>query len=165
MLQTNPRSTATTARGHLASCTGHAKASHWHFEFCGPLRDFRKVLSIGWSCSCEKQPLKEVWTGAQVGWSGVSESPAWAIGVSQVDEDSDMASSCAYRLCGGRAQRKNNGTCQHFFLGESWHSSPHPKARQFSVFPYVPSIFWAAVLRGSVSKWVWVHPAAWCYYQ
>ena len=48
---------------------------------------------------------------------------------SQAEGDSDVVPACADR---GRAQERNNGLCQHFCIGQSFPSSPHLEARQFS---------------------------------
>ena len=43
-----------------------------------------------------------------------------------------------FRLCGGRAQNRNNGLCHHDCLGESCHGNFHPGGRQFSYLLYIP---------------------------
>ena len=55
---------------------------------------------------------------------------------SQVDGDSDLVSTCW--LCGRRAQKRNNGLCQHLYLGESCPSNSHPDnsvSPQMSLLP------------------------------
>ena len=44
-------------------------------------------------------------------------------------------------LCWGRAQKRNSGLCEHFFLGESCPLSSLPDAGQFSSSPYVSDTF------------------------
>ena len=56
--------------------------------------------------------------------------------VSQVDGDSAMAP--ALWLCVGRAQKRNNGLCQHFCLGENCSFSSGTNARQLTSSLYVP---------------------------
>ena len=59
-----------------------------------------------------EKALEIAWVGPQVGWGVVSGNhQGKANGVSQVEEDSDMAPTC--QLCGAES------LCQHFCLGES----------------------------------------------
>ena len=111
------------------------EASHYSFGVCGSLRNFRKFHSTKQS------------------WMLVSNSHHKRLGlvcklggveyiVSYIDRYSDMA--CICMVGEGRAQQKNNGFFQHFCLGESCLSSPHPEARQLSSSPYIPGNFSAA---------------------
>lgn len=55
-----------------------------------------------------------------IGWALVSENHGWGQSpVSQVSGESDLVPTCAYGLCWGRAQARNNGACGHFSSRES----------------------------------------------
>ena len=69
---------------------------------------------------------------------GLEESQSMMNGISYVYGDSDMVLTCQF--CVGRAQKKNNGLCQHFYLGKNCPLSSHLDAREFSSFPYVPGV-------------------------
>ena len=84
--------------------------------------------------------LKVASVGPQVGWGRVSDnSQGGKSNDSQVDEDRDTVPIC--QLCRRRAQKRNNGLCQHFSLGDSSLSSSHPVAKQISFYLYVPGAF------------------------
>lgn len=74
-------------------------------------------------------------------------------GVSQADGDSDRALAWVRTLGAGRAWQRNNGFCQHLYLGERGPFSPHLNARQvfhlcpWQLLSYCPSA------RGQ-SRWV-----------
>lgn len=66
--------------------------------------------------ACEEQPIKKFILVYQ-GCSRVSGNHVGgANSVSQIDGDSDLVSSCACMLGGGKSQENNNGTCQYFHL-------------------------------------------------
>ena len=73
-----------------------------------------------------------------------------ASNVSQVDVESDTAP--VVWLFGGRAQKRNNGLCQNFHLGESYPSSYHLNARLLSFFLYVSGAFWAAAVHCNLQQ-------------
>ena len=68
----------------------------------------------------------------------------------------------ALSLSGESAQKRNNGLCQHFSLGESCSSSFCLDTGQFSSSAYVSGALWAAycLCAGAESKWVWIIPCA-----
>ena len=66
-----------------------------------------------------EKPLETAWVGQKIGWGRASGNhQGGANSVSQVDGVSDVVPACW--LCVGRAQKRNNGLCQHFCLGESY---------------------------------------------
>lgn len=68
------------------------------------------------------------------GWSQVSENHlGGARCVTQFDGDSELVATFTFRLNGGRAQQRDNGTYQCFRPGQSFFSSPYPGAKQFSL--------------------------------
>lgn len=87
------------------------------------LNVFRKSLKCGprlllvW-ISLWKKPVRArlvYWVGP-----GLRESVGWGQSpVSQVSGESDLVPTCAYGLCWGRAQARNNGACGHFSSRES----------------------------------------------
>ena len=104
---------------------------------------------------CMERPLKTAWASPRVGRGGASGNhQGGGNSVSQVDEASDMAPTCP--LCGSRAQKRNNGLCQHFCVGEKLSPSSRPDARHCSSSLYVSGAFQAAALvlelSGSESK-------------
>ena len=83
-----------------------------------------------------EKSLEIAWVGPQVGWGRVSgNQQSGANSVTQVDGDLDMTPMC--QICGRRAQKRNNGLCQHFYLGENSLFSSHPEGKQFRFSPYV----------------------------
>ena len=66
--------------------------------------------------------LETAWEGQKFRWGRASGNhQGEANSVSQVDGFSVMVPACwRLWLCWGRAQKRNNGLCQHFCLGESW---------------------------------------------
>ena len=67
-----------------------------------------------------EKPLETAWVGLRVGWDTASGNHQSGVNsVSQVGGISAIAPAC--QLCGseGRTQKRNNGLCQHFSLGES----------------------------------------------
>ena len=69
-----------------------------------------------------EKPLETAWVGLKVGWGRASGNHQGRANImNQVDGVSDMAPMAqpALWLCWRRAQRRNNGLCQHFCLGDS----------------------------------------------
>lgn len=91
--------------------------------------------------------------GPTISGQGVSQGINRVNSVSQVDRDLDMAHTCW--VCRGKAQKRNIGLCQPFFLAESSFPKSHPDAEQFSSSLNVPGSFQATApvdLRESKSK-------------
>ena len=88
----------------------HAEVSHCLFGVCGPLRDIRKFGVLAGRCPCVSE--RDLATGFNCVWLDFRKTLEWIKSVvSQVNEDSDLALTWAYRLCRGRAQQEKNGTC------------------------------------------------------
>ena len=68
-----------------------------------------------------EKPMEKAWVGMQVGWEG-SQGITWgeAKSVNQIYGDLGMAPTCSLFVCGGGRvdQKRNNGLCQYFCLGE-----------------------------------------------
>ena len=72
-----------------------------------------------------EQPVEAAWVATQVGWGGTNS-------VSQIDGDSAMVPASISR---GKASAKENGFCQHFYLGERYPSSACFQETDNSVSP------------------------------
>ena len=79
-----------------------------------------------------EKSLGTAWVGPQIGGAGPQNHQGGANSDSQVDGDSDVGPD--YKLCCGRAKKREDGLCPHFCLGESC-APPPPLPPALTLMP------------------------------